>query len=102
MTRMNRKIMKKISGNETLIECAWEVVEDQITSSSACERIEWLISDILKLVKVDKAGWEKLFQDTADNRYWLLFYPQAELHGGGPACLMEISYKEATLRFNAK
>jgi len=92
-------MMNKISDNETLIECEWQVVEDQVKPGSACERIEWLISDILKLVKVDKRGWEKLFLDPGDGRYWLLFYPQSELTGGGPASLMEITFSEAELRF---
>jgi len=95
-------MMSVISEKETLIECKWNVVEDQVKPNKACARIEWLISDILKLVKVDPAGWEKLYQDPKDNRFWLLFYPQAELHGGGPACLMEITLNEVELRFNAK
>ena len=94
--------MKPISENETLIECKWIVSDDQIMSNDACKRIEWLISDILKLVRVDKSRWEKLYQDPKDKRYWLLFYPQAEMHGGGPPSLMEITYKDAVLRFNAK
>jgi hypothetical protein len=94
--------MNTISENETLIECKWEVVDDQILSNDACKRIEWLISDILKLVRVDKSRWEKLYQDPKDKRYWLLFYPQSEMHGGGPPSLMEITYKEAELRFSAK
>lgn len=93
--------MNKISENETLIECEWRVVEDQVKPGIACARIEWLISDILKLVKVDKRGWEKLFQDPDDGRYWLLFFPQSELIGGGPASLMEITFLEAELRFKS-
>jgi hypothetical protein len=95
-------IMNTISKNETLIECKWIVADDQISSNDSCKRIEWLISDILKLVMVDKTGWEKLYQDPTDKRFWLLFYPQSEMHGGGPPSLKEITYNDAKLRFNAK
>ena len=94
--------MNIISENEKLIECKWEIADDQISSNDACKRIEWLISDVLELVRVDRSRWEKLYQDLKDKRYWLLFYPQSEMHGGGPPSLMEITYKEAELRFNAK
>jgi len=92
--------MNTITENETLIECLWTVADDQITSNEACKRIEWLISDILKLVRVDKARWEKLYQDPKDKRFWLLHYPHAEMHGGGPPSLMVMTVKEAELRFN--
>jgi hypothetical protein len=95
------KIMKTISENETLIECKWIIADDQITSNDACKRIEWLISDILKLVRVDKSGWEKIYQDPKDKRFWLLYYPQSEMHGGGPPSLKEVKYKKAELNFNA-
>ncbi len=94
--------MKTLSSNESLLEGEWIVKDDQITSNEACGRIEWLVSDILKLVRVDRSTWEKLYQDPKDKRYWLLYYPYSEMHGGGPPSLMEISYKEAEIRFNAK
>ena len=101
LSLMCKKTMNIISANETLIECKWEASDDQLKPNSACKRIEWLISDVLELVKVDKSRWEKLYQDRNDKRYWLLFYPQSEMHGGGPPSLMEISYKEAERRFIA-
>ncbi|HEC29540.1 MAG TPA: hypothetical protein ENI65_08140 [Gammaproteobacteria bacterium] len=94
--------MKVISENETLIEGMWVVTDDQISSNEACKRIEWLITDIFKLIRVDVSGWEKLYQDPKDQRFWLLYYPQGEMHGGGPPSLMEMTYKDAELRFNAK
>lgn len=92
--------METLSANETLLEGAWIPSDDQITSNEACKRIEWLVSDILKLVKVNRHTWEKLYQDPKDKRYWLLYYPYSEMHGGGPPSLMEIAYKDAEVRLN--
>ena len=94
--------MKILSSNETMLEGEWITTDDQIKSNEACGRIEWLVSDILKLIRVEKSTWEKLYRDPKDNRYWLLYYPHAEMHGGGPPSLMEITHKDAELRFNAK
>jgi len=91
--------MQRLSPNETLLEGQWLNTDDQIVSNEACARIEWLTTDILKLVRVDRSTWLKLYQDPLDKRYWLLYYPQTELHGGGPPSLMAITYEEADLRF---
>lgn len=54
------------------------------------DRINWLIEN--KLVKVgigkESGGWEHLFRDPADGRYWLLTYPFGALQGGGPPSLL--------------
>jgi len=93
--------MKTLSSNESLLKGEWIFKDDQISSNEECGRIQWLVTDILRLIRVDRSGWEKLYQDPKDKRYWLLYYPHSEMHGGGPPSLMEMSYKEAKLRFNA-
>ncbi|WP_262495014.1 Imm27 family immunity protein [Algoriphagus boritolerans] len=60
-----------------------------------CKRIEKLKSDYLIKVAVDETGWETLYQDPNDNRYWLLTYPNSEYHGGGPPTLKVITSIEA-------
>jgi len=90
--------MKILTSNETKLEGEWETIDDQIISNEACGRIEWLVSDILDLIKVNRDTWEKLFQDPKDKRYWLLYYPYSEFHGGGPPSLMEINYEDAMQR----
>jgi len=92
--------MNELSTSETLIEGKWVTSGSEVIKDSSCERIEWLISTILKSISTDESGWETLFQDPKDKRLWVLFYPQSELHGGGPPSLRLISEKEAKLKFN--
>lgn len=94
--------MNLLAPNETKLEGEWVTADDQITSNDACRRIDWLVTEVLKLIRVDRTTWEKLFQDPKDSRYWLLYYPYSEMHGGGPPSLMEISYQDAEARFKAK
>ena len=94
--------MNLLAPNETLLEGEWVTADDQITSNEACRRIDWLVTEILKLIRVDRSTWEKLYQDPKDNRYWLLYYPYSEMHGGGPPSLMAISYQDAEARFKPK
>lgn len=66
------------------------------------DRINWLTGQVLVLVGIERSsGWEKLYRDPADGRYWLLTYPFGELQGGGPPTLIckPISESEIESRF---
>ena len=94
--------MNELSSNELLIEGKWISSGNKVTCDEACERIEWLVSEVLNKIGTDESGWETLFQDPKDKRFWVLFYPQSELHGGGPPSLRLITEDEAELKFNAR
>ena len=66
----------------------------------ACLRINWLASEVLENVGVGKesGGWEKLYRDPADGRYWLLTYPHGEMQGGGPPLLSNLSLTEPEVK----
>lgn len=65
------------------------------------DRINWLTSEILVLVGIEKVGgWEKLYRDPYDGRFWLLTYPFGELQGGGPPSLICKPLTEAEIRSN--
>ncbi len=79
--------MKDILSNETLIQGEWLLNGNQVSASEACLRIEWLINNRLRRVAIRSDGWETLYEDPRDNRKWILYYPEAELHNGGPPSL---------------
>ena len=68
--------------------------------NDACKRIDWLINNKLVEISVNGNGWEALYQDPNDRRYWLLTYPQSHMHGGGPPLLKAVTEKEAKEIFN--
>ena len=93
--------MNELSSNEILLEGKWISSGNKVTRDEVCKRIEWLVSEVLSKINADELGWETLFQDLKDKRFWVLFYPQSELHGGGPPSLRLISEDEAGLKFSA-
>lgn len=65
------------------------------------DRINWLTNEVLVLVGIEKVGgWEKLYRDPGDGRYWLLTYPFGELQGGGPPSLICKPLSEAEIGSN--
>jgi hypothetical protein len=47
-------------------------------------RIFWLVTRRLVARGQTHHGWDQLYQDPRDGRYWELTFPQGSLHGGGP------------------
>lgn len=92
--------MKKPLKNESLL--LGEIVTNNglIEKDYTFNRIEWLISEYFNKVDSNESGWEVLFQDPEDKRYWELSYPDSELHGGGRPQLKLMSTDEARLKFN--
>jgi hypothetical protein len=71
----------------------------KIVADEVCLRIEELKSNYLRKVTVDKSGWETLYQNPSDNRYWLLTYQNSDWNGGGPPTLKMITQTEVIEKF---
>jgi hypothetical protein len=93
--------MDKLQANETVLTGSWVACDGQVQGDTNCKRIEWLISNTLRKITDSpvSGGWETLYQDTDDNRYWERTYPQGELHGGGPAELRYLAAREASAKY---
>lgn len=76
-----------INSNETEIRGNWKTVDGKSVADESTRRIEVLVKQYLKEVRRDVSGWDVLFTDPSDGRFWELTYPQSELHGGGPPLL---------------
>ncbi|TAK53868.1 MAG: hypothetical protein EPO25_09095 [Gammaproteobacteria bacterium] len=87
----------RLLSNETDLVGKWRLVNDAIEGDSTCRRIERLIRDQLTKVGTDATGWDTLYRDPQDGRYWELTYPESESEGGGPPRLSNIE-KEAAQR----
>ena len=65
----------------------------------ACKRVQWLSQNYLIKVATDYSGWETLYRDPEDDRYWELTYPHSHMHGGGPPSLFNLSKEEAQMKY---
>ena len=89
-----------IAPNEKEIIGSWVMVNCQMTEDDASRRIRSLIQTELKYVASTKDGWEKLYRDARDGRYWEITYPNGELQGGGPQASFLINSEKAEEKYN--
>ncbi|RKS02893.1 Imm27 family immunity protein [Flavobacterium sp. 102] len=89
----------ELKSDENLLIGSWKMDGGKVVVDEVCERIEKLKDNYLKKVTVDKSGWEILYQDPKDKRYWLLFYSNSEYHGGSAPTLKMITQTEVTEKF---
>lgn len=88
-----------IRPDETEIRGAWLDRGGRVEADQNCRRIEHLVHVYLKEVGRDGSGWDILYVDPADGRYWELVYPESQLQGGGPPLLAHIATPEARLKY---
>jgi hypothetical protein len=89
-----------IRPDETEIRGAWIVREGRVEADHNCQRIEHLVRASLLEVGRDASGWDVLYVDSRDGRYWELTYPESQLHGGGPPLLRHLAAVDARRRYN--
>jgi hypothetical protein len=91
----------KLNSNENELIGKWIVEGGRVRGDNTCERIQWLTSHHLRKIAINKqsGGWETLFQDPDDGRYWEQIYPQGEMHGGGPQALKWIPNEVAKAKY---
>jgi hypothetical protein len=92
--------MRSLQPHETELRGTWIARDSIVEADEVCRRIKWLVGNNLREVAVDVSGWDVLYLDRADGRYWELTYPQSEMHGGGPPQLKVISKSDAILKYS--
>lgn len=93
-----QKMKTKLKKEENYLKGEWLFENGKVTGNEACERIECLINILEKIASTD-GGWDTLYKDNSDGRYWELFYEHSERHGGGPPSLKNIPEKDAKEKY---
>jgi len=88
-----------LNSTETDLVGKWIVVEGRIAVDETETRIQGLVQTELQRIAADSSGWEILFRDPSDGRFWELTRPQSEMHGGGPRRLHVIEAAEAHRKY---
>jgi hypothetical protein len=84
---------------ETEIVGNWTIADARVTKDEQTQRIETLVRQ-LKPIADSSDGWEKLFQDPADGRFWELTFPTSGTHGGGPPKLAVVTWDTARRKYD--
>lgn len=91
--------MKMIAPNETEITGKLLLSQGRVVGDDACNRIADLTKNYLIELGRDSSGWDDLYRDPGDGRFWEMIYPQSELQGGGPPQLRCLSADEAKRKY---
>ena len=92
--------MKMLAQSETVLHGNRIMKGGTIVADDVSKRIEYLTQNILKHVSTSDDGWDKLYFDEADSRYWELIYLDSESHGGGTSTLQSISKDKVVKKYN--
>lgn len=80
----------KLNSNESELNGEWMLENGILIANDVTIRIQNLVQNHLIKVNTSKSGWEVLYQDPDDERFWLLSYNESHLHGGGAPKLTNI------------
>jgi hypothetical protein len=79
-----------LTPDEHLLVGAWAEDANRTTHDEVDRRILWLVTRRLVACGHAGGGWDQLYQDPRDGRFWELTFPQGSLHGGGPRRLESV------------
>ncbi len=85
--------------SETELVGSWIFDGKYVQADLNEQRIEWLMANSLKEIARDPSGWELLFRDPQDGRFWELTRLHGELQSGGPLKLSCINELEARTKY---
>jgi hypothetical protein len=94
--------MMNIKPSETVLTGQWVLQGGRPVADDVCKRILALTKSHLLEVGRDASGWNTLYRDPTDGRYWELVYPQSEIHGGGPPELRCLTTNEAREKYGTQ
>jgi hypothetical protein len=92
-------VFPDLEPDETELIGQWILVDGEVDGDDACLRIQYLVSERLKKPGKDRRGWETLFRDPRDGRYWERTYPNSSWHGGGPPALISLTEAQARAKY---
>jgi hypothetical protein len=89
----------ELGPDEQRLDGAWLDTPDGTVGDEVDRRIFWLVRHSLRPVAMTQGGWDQLFVDPRDGRYWELTFPYGSLHGGGPRRLTTLPRDVAVSKF---
>ena len=73
-----------LAPDEHLLVGAWVEHDARTVHDAVDRRIFWLVTRRLVACGHASGGWDQLYRDPRDGRFWELTFPHGSLHGGGP------------------
>jgi Immunity protein 27 len=89
-----------INSEEFKLKGSWLFENNKVVEDAICRRINDLKNNYLIKISTSVSGWETLYQDPSDKRYWELIFEQNEFQGGGAPTLVNISKEAIKEKYN--
>jgi hypothetical protein len=95
--------IEKLRPDETELIGKWVEEDGRAARDPNCKRVHLLVDEYLEKIGVsaESGGWDTLFRDPEDGRYWERIYLEGDGHGGGPPSLINLSEDEARRKYPA-
>ena len=77
-------VRRDLEPDERQLLGGWTEREGRREHDEVDRRIFWLVTRRLVARGQANQGWDQLYQDPRDGRFWELTFPEGSLHGGGP------------------
>ncbi len=78
---------------------SWTLIEGRMVEDEASVLIRQLTANRFQRIALAASGWEILYQDPQDQRFWELYFPHGDMQGGGPMALRVLSDEAAKLKY---
>lgn len=88
-----------LNSSETMLEGKWDFLDGKVVADFTCQRIRFLIKNTLIKLTTDESGWDTLYQDSKDGRYWEVIFLHSGWHGGGPEALRLLDANTAKQKY---
>ncbi|NVJ65925.1 MAG: hypothetical protein HWE16_05500 [Gammaproteobacteria bacterium] len=79
----------------------WITSGTEVVADANSLRIEKLIDEFLVEAATSEDGWDKLYIDESDMRFWELIYSESDSHGAGAPILLNLSIEEVKSKYGA-
>lgn len=93
---------KKLTSAEVVLTGGWIEKNGQVVLDGTAKRIEYLTNNVLKKIATSDDGWDTVYSDPEDGRYWELIYPFSGTHGGGAPVLCNLSTEQAEKKYKIR
>jgi hypothetical protein len=90
---------EKLGSAETDLVGSWIKGKDGFVADPTERRIAWLTKHYLREIATGPNGWDVLYRDPNDGRYWELTYPKSVVQRAGPMKLTSIAQENARRKF---
>ena len=92
--------MTELHPDEKILRGQWIFENNHYVADEVSTRITTLTASFLERLGSDTSGWDILYRDPNDGRFWELIYPESQLQGGGPPMLRYLTRDEARDKYN--